>query len=134
MWSCFGRRGDTGIAGRHHTRLLVSTIFTMQTIVASIPKVQNKEILQGRNKEKNWTIGGQKFEKCEDFEITGQKYENERTVRTPAHWRAGRGLTKGVNVEAEGGGVGGAGRAVSQKTRAKQICDLELGEQPLRRD
>lgn len=30
--------------------------------------------------------------------------------------------------------MGGAGRAASQKTRAKQICELELREQPLRRD
>lgn len=37
-------------------------------------------------------------------------------------------------MKAERGGEGGAGGAVSQKTRAKQICDLELGEQPLRRD
>lgn len=38
--------------------------------------------------------------------MTGQwswtKYENERTVKTPARWRAGRGLTKGVNMKAEG--------------------------------
>lgn len=39
VWSCFGRRGDTGIASRHHKRLFMSTLFTKQTRVASIPKV-----------------------------------------------------------------------------------------------
>lgn len=34
--------------------------------------------------------------------------------------------SKGVNVKAGGEDVGGAGKAASQKTRAKQICDLEL--------
>lgn len=45
------------------------------------------------------------------------------------------GLPKRVNIKAEERrGVDGAGRAASQKTRAKQICELELREQPLRRD
>lgn len=57
--------------------------------------------------------------------------QNLQQFRTPAGGWGG--LTEGVNIYA-GGGVDWAGRAVSQKTRAKQICDLELREQPLRRD
>lgn len=35
---------------------------------------------------------------------------------------------KGVNMTGRGADGAMDGRAVSQKTRAKQICDLELGE------
>lgn len=92
-------------------------------------------------KEKMWGKLGDmkgKVTKCKASKITGQRswrhYENELTVKDP--WRTGElgGVSLKGLIWRRRGGVGGAGRAVSQKTRAKQICDLELGEQPLRRD